>query len=260
MACYGYRPACRTRRRAFPPTVLMRCTVVTFESRPLPRREATSSLSRRCRLPSRRACWRQPGRPPRCRRPAARSGRQNGGRQSCRSNERCDRLPESPGQLAVGASLAFVDLHALGMRREHDGLARRSQGLGNGRLGGRGAHREPERRSKASIALFGNGMAHFPNLSALRGATCPPLAQRAKAEATKQSRTVVSVVRIASRSPTSGAHSRDPLARDHGLDNFPFALLCRRRLGQVFRDLVEESRWSTASAGRGQPAMRDPWS
>ncbi len=51
-------------------------------------------------------------------------------------HQRRDRLPESPGQLAVVARLAFVDLRALGMHGEDDGLARRGQGLGKGRLGG----------------------------------------------------------------------------------------------------------------------------
>src|SRR5258705_8069103 len=55
-------------------------------------------------------------------------------------NERCDRLPESPGQLAVRAGLAFVLLRAFGMRREHDGFAGRRDSVGNGGLGGRCAH------------------------------------------------------------------------------------------------------------------------
>src|SRR5262245_21740371 len=39
-----------------------------------------------------------------------------------------DRLAERPGELAVRGSLAFIDLGALGVDAEHDGLA----GCGNG--------------------------------------------------------------------------------------------------------------------------------
>jgi hypothetical protein len=52
-------------------------------------------------------------------------------------NERCDRLPESPGQLAVRAGLAFVLLRAYGVRREHDGFAGRRDSVGKSGLGGR---------------------------------------------------------------------------------------------------------------------------
>ena len=47
-----------------------------------------------------------------------------------------DRFAECPGQFAVGAGLAFVDLRALGVNAEHDGLSRRRNGVGKRRLGG----------------------------------------------------------------------------------------------------------------------------
>jgi hypothetical protein len=52
-----------------------------------------------------------------------------------------DRLAKSPGQLAVGARLAFIDLRALGMQREDRGFAGGGDGFGEGRLGGGGAYR-----------------------------------------------------------------------------------------------------------------------
>jgi hypothetical protein len=64
-----------------------------------------------------------------------------------------DRLAKSPGQLAVGARLAFIDLRALGMEREDRGFAGGGDRFGEGRLGGGGARRKqkeegcgPERR------------------------------------------------------------------------------------------------------------------
>ena len=50
-----------------------------------------------------------------------------------------DRLAERPGELAVGARLAFIDLRALGMQREDRGFAGAAIGFGEGRLGGGGA-------------------------------------------------------------------------------------------------------------------------
>src|SRR6202022_3405746 len=41
---------------------------------------------------------------------------------------------------------------------------------GSGASAAAGLTSKPDSRSKASVALFGNGIAHFPNLSSLRGA------------------------------------------------------------------------------------------
>src|SRR5262245_59904367 len=66
--------------------------------------------------------------------------------------ERRDRLAERPGELAVGAGLAVIDLRALGMQRRDHALARRRDRRGD--LGGslarkqsRGSKRQGKRRS-----------------------------------------------------------------------------------------------------------------
>src|SRR5664279_5282237 len=41
-----------------------------------------------------------------------------------------DRLAERPGQFAVGAGLAFIDLRAFGVNAEHNGFSRRRNGVG----------------------------------------------------------------------------------------------------------------------------------
>ena len=50
--------------------------------------------------------------------------------------QRRDRLAECPGQLAVAGSLAFIDLRAFGVEREHDRFAGRCDGVGKRRLRG----------------------------------------------------------------------------------------------------------------------------
>src|SRR6266446_5572961 len=107
--------------------------------------------------------------------------------------------------------------------------------------------REPERRSKASVALFGNSMAHFPNLSSLRGTTCPPLVQRAKAQGRSNPELWCPWSGL-----LRGACHRARIRATRWLAMtawtiFP-SFLCRHRLGQVFRDLVEK-------AGGRQPAL-----
>src|ERR1700716_2040595 len=120
---------------SLPPIVLMRCTVVTFESMPLPRRETTSSLSQSMSFAvappggdlagHRAAVGQLPGR----------AGIMAADNLVVR-NQRRDRLPESPGQLAIIAGLAFVDLRALRMHGEHDCFSRRRNGVGKRCLGG----------------------------------------------------------------------------------------------------------------------------
>ena len=76
-------------------------------------------------------------------------------------DQRRDRLAEGPGELAVGAGLAFVDLRALGMEREHRGFAGGGDGFGKGRLGGGGARR----KQKEEGAVLSDGIAMPPRRS-----------------------------------------------------------------------------------------------
>ena len=55
--------------------------------------------------------------------------------------ERRDRLAKCPGQLAIGAGLAFVDLRAFGMQREDGRFTWSSDGVGKCGLGGRADER-----------------------------------------------------------------------------------------------------------------------
>jgi hypothetical protein len=45
---------------------------------------------------------------------------------------------------------------------------------GSGVSAARALTSDPVSRSKASVTLFGNDIAHSPNLPSLRGTTCPP--------------------------------------------------------------------------------------
>src|ERR1700687_798685 len=89
---------------------------------------------------------------------------------------------------------------------------------------------EPQHRNRCDASI---GMRGLPGMSSwlwpireaayivvIARSDLSAVAQRAKAEATKQSRTVASMQWIASRSLSSGAHSRDPLARNDGLRSF----------------------------------------
>ena len=61
--------------------------------------------------------------------------------------ERCDRLAKCPGECAVRAGLAFVDLRAFGMQLEDGGFAGSRDGVGKGGLGGRADGRPDEKNS-----------------------------------------------------------------------------------------------------------------
>ena len=69
----------------------------------------------------------------RCRRRAPSSARHSGGRPSAVEQQRGDRLAERPGELAVAAGLALVDLRAFGMERD-GGDSRRGAAISPGHL------------------------------------------------------------------------------------------------------------------------------
>jgi hypothetical protein len=67
--------------------------------------------------------------------------------------QRGDRFAERPAKLAVGAGLAFIDLCALGLHREHNSFSRHGDSVGKRCLGGRRAHQRPHSSRNARPVL-----------------------------------------------------------------------------------------------------------
>lgn len=65
-----------------------------------------------------------------------------------------DRFTKSPGELAVGAGLAFIDLRALGVDAEHDALAGRGDGVGK-RVGGHSRSSEQQQAGDGKLDRHG---------------------------------------------------------------------------------------------------------
>ncbi len=142
-------PALSQAPSSFPPAVLIRCTVVTaaedaaaapgnhvkFEPGDIVRRRARGAAGNLADHGTAVAVL--PGRSGIVTADGLAFGQQ------CR-----DRLAERPGQLAVGAGLAFVDLRAFGVHAEHDGFARRRNGAGKRWFGGGCAHQRTRQQQQ----------------------------------------------------------------------------------------------------------------
>ena len=94
--------------------------------------------------------------------------------------ERGDRLTKRPGELAVRARLALIDLRALGMHGKHRGFAGRGDGVWQRRLGAR--YRERARQQQQSERCTFETRHHGLRIPSLRGAkrrSNPDLLRRA---------------------------------------------------------------------------------
>src|SRR3954452_21968528 len=72
-----------------------------------------------------------------------------------------DRFAKTPGELAVGAGLALVDLRALGVDAEHDSLAGGGDGVGK-RVGGRSRSSEQQQAGDGKLDRHGRITAKAP--------------------------------------------------------------------------------------------------
>src|SRR3954467_3163674 len=77
--------------------------------------------------------------------------------------KRRDRLAKHPGECAVGAGFAFIDLRAFGMQREHWGFTRSCDGLGKCCLGGRVDER-PGEKDGSEYGVLGERHGSAPSL------------------------------------------------------------------------------------------------
>src|SRR5215213_5066810 len=77
--------------------------------------------------------------------------------------QRRDRLAKRPGECAVAAALAFINLRAFGMQREHCGFTRSCDGLGKGFLGGR-VHERPGEKDGSEYGVLRERHGDAPSL------------------------------------------------------------------------------------------------